>query len=61
MRAGVSSRAWAGIVEELRASAREYEATRELTEFVRHRGFPVDPRHNAKIDRRALAEWVAGR
>jgi acyl-CoA synthetase (AMP-forming)/AMP-acid ligase II len=61
LRAGVSSRAWAGIVEELRSLAREHEATRELTEFVRHRSFPVDPRHNAKIDRRALAEWVSRR
>ena len=29
--------------------------------FVQHGGFPVDIRHNAKIDRKVLGEWVRGR
>ena len=53
--------AWAGVAAELRALAREHGATRDLTAFVRHPSFPVDPRHNAKIDRGALASWVARR
>lgn len=30
-----------------------------VTEVLFHRGFPVDVRHNSKIDRPALAEWAA--
>jgi olefin beta-lactone synthetase len=43
----------------------ELGASRPDTAAVRtvlyHRGFPVDIRHNAKIDREVLAEWAARR
>ncbi|TFG53023.1 MAG: peptide synthase, partial [Gemmatimonadales bacterium] len=32
-----------------------------VTRFLRHRSFPVDPRHNSKIRREALAVWAAGK
>lgn len=35
--------------------------TRAVVTLLRHPGLPVDPRHNAKIDREALAGWAAGR
>ena len=37
------------------------EMTRPIRDVLFHRGFPVDIRHNAKIDREALAQWAAGR
>jgi acyl-CoA synthetase (AMP-forming)/AMP-acid ligase II len=61
LRPEVSSRMWPEIVASLRSIAEEHDATRGLTKFVRHPSFPVDPRHNAKIDRSALAEWVSRR
>ena len=33
--------------------------SRGIARFLRHREFPVDIRHNAKIGREALARWVA--
>ena len=35
--------------------------TRSIEHVLFHRAFPVDVRHNAKIDREALAVWAAGR
>jgi acyl-coenzyme A synthetase/AMP-(fatty) acid ligase len=32
-----------------------------VTAVLYHRGFPVDIRHNAKIDRPQLARWATGR
>ena len=32
----------------------------DIEHFLFHPGFPVDPRHNAKIDRRALQALLAG-
>lgn len=43
---------------ELRDIAARHELTRTITRFFRHDAFPVDVRHNAKIDRRALAVWA---
>jgi acyl-CoA synthetase (AMP-forming)/AMP-acid ligase II len=34
--------------------------TRAVQDLVFHPALPVDPRHNSKIDREALARWVAG-
>jgi acyl-coenzyme A synthetase/AMP-(fatty) acid ligase len=35
--------------------------TRPITTVLFHPGLPVDPRHNSKIDREALAGWAATR
>ncbi|MCA9607822.1 MAG: AMP-binding protein, partial [Myxococcales bacterium] len=43
---------------ELRALAEKHEATRGITRFEVHPGFPVDIRHNAKIKREQLGAWV---
>lgn len=49
----------ARVARELRELAAEHEATRDITEFVFQDRLPVDRRHNAKIDRPALAIRVA--
>jgi hypothetical protein len=36
-----------------------YEHTRLIKDFMFHPSFPVDVRHNAKIQREKLAIWVA--
>lgn len=38
-----------------------HEITRAIRRVLFHPGFPVDRRHNAKIDRTALARWAAKR
>jgi acyl-CoA synthetase (AMP-forming)/AMP-acid ligase II len=38
-----------------------HEFMNTIRRVLFHPGFPVDRRHNAKIDRPALAEWVASR
>ena len=48
------------IERELRALARAHELTEDIDHFLFHPAFPVDIRHNAKIDRPALARWAAG-
>ena len=49
------------LVSELHAMAERHAPTRAIKDFLFHRGFPVDIRHNAKIDRPALARWAAQR
>lgn len=44
--------------EELRSMANEHDFTGEIKDFLFHRKFPVDPRHNAKIYREKLAIWA---
>ncbi|MEU5809420.1 AMP-binding protein [Streptomyces sp. NPDC047718] len=55
--------AWHRLVGELRALACAHAPTTglELAEFLRHPGFPVDIRHNAKIGREELARWAERR
>jgi len=57
----VPERDWPRIARELAALAAHQALTRPLTRFLRHPRFPVDIRHNAKIDRLALAAWAAPR
>ncbi|MBN6150631.1 AMP-binding protein [Xanthomonas sp. AmX2] len=45
----------------LHALAQAHAHTRGIADFLRHPGFPVDIRHNAKIGREKLAIWAAGR
>lgn len=52
---------WKRIRFELRDFALRNEATNVIRHFWRHPGFPVDIRHNAKIDRLALAQWASKR
>jgi acyl-CoA synthetase (AMP-forming)/AMP-acid ligase II len=49
------------IVEELRALGARHAHTRGIDVFLRHPGFPVDIRHNAKINRERLAVWAGKR
>jgi acyl-CoA synthetase (AMP-forming)/AMP-acid ligase II len=44
---------------ELLAIGRANPMTRSIETFLFHPSFPVDPRHNAKIVREALAVWAA--
>jgi len=56
---GVSASRFAQIESELRALGAVHAHTAGITRFLRHRGFPVDIRHNAKIGRETLAAWAA--
>lgn len=47
------------IEKELLALGQENELTKEIRAGVYHPGFPVDVRHNAKINREQLAVWAA--
>ncbi|MFJ8159055.1 fatty acid CoA ligase family protein [Streptomyces sp. NPDC094468] len=58
---GVDEYHWRAIRGQLRALAGSNRTTRGLRDFLRHPGFPVDIRHNAKINREELARWAARR
>jgi len=47
------------IIDELQELAQEAGFGGRIEQFLPHRGFPVDPRHNAKIRRELLADWAA--
>ena len=49
------------ILEELRGLGRENSLTAGINDFLFHRSFPVDIRHNSKIFREQLAVWAASR
>ncbi len=46
------------LVDELLALGQEYEHTQEIQDFLFHKSFPVDVRHNVKIQREKLALWA---
>ncbi len=46
---------WPRLAEELWAMAKENPLTNDISAFMLCRAFPVDPRHNAKIDRQSIA------
>jgi acyl-CoA synthetase (AMP-forming)/AMP-acid ligase II len=50
---------WSVVEAMLRARAAEHPLTRAIGSFLAHPGFPVDVRHNAKIDRLRLGSWAA--
>ncbi len=56
---GVPAARFAAIEAELRALAAPHAQAARIGRFLRHRGFPVDIRHNAKIGREKLAVWAA--
>ncbi|MCF7221685.1 olefin beta-lactone synthetase [Marilutibacter chinensis] len=56
---GVPMREWPRIERELRALGAAHPHCAGIDRFLRHSGFPVDIRHNAKIGREKLADWAA--
>ena len=51
---------WSALIEELTALAKANPRTININTFLRYRrSFPVDVRHNAKINREKLSAWAA--
>ncbi|HET8818566.1 MAG TPA: fatty acid CoA ligase family protein [Xanthomonadaceae bacterium] len=59
--AGTRRGDWPRIEDELRALGSRHDHTAAIGTFLVHPGFPVDIRHNAKINRETLARWAAGK
>jgi acyl-CoA synthetase (AMP-forming)/AMP-acid ligase II len=59
-RSRLAGSAWPRLAAELAALARANPRTLDIETFLPHPAFPVDPRHNAKINREALAAWAEG-
>jgi acyl-CoA synthetase (AMP-forming)/AMP-acid ligase II len=55
-----TAEARAGLLEEVRRLGQANPLTAAIEDFLLHRAFPVDIRHNAKISREKLALWAAG-
>lgn len=55
---GHGRRDWPAIERQLREIARAHPKLRRIERFALHPGFPVDIRHNAKIGREKLTQWV---
>ncbi|WDJ06411.1 olefin beta-lactone synthetase [Xanthomonas campestris] len=55
---GVAASAFAEVETALRALGAAHPHTAGIARFLRHSGFPVDIRHNAKIGREKLAIWA---
>ena len=51
----------AELLPELRVMGEIHADAAHIEHFLVHPGFPVDIRHNAKIDREALARWAEGK
>jgi hypothetical protein len=49
------------LVDELLALGSQFEHTRQIQTILFHPSFPVDVRHNTKIQRHELAKWAAGK
>jgi acyl-CoA synthetase (AMP-forming)/AMP-acid ligase II len=60
-RAGVPATEHPRIERELRSLAEGHPVTKQLRTFLFHPAFPVDIRHNAKINREYLARWASAR
>ncbi len=46
------------LIDELRELGQQHEHTRDIRTVLFHPSFPVDVRHNTKIDRLALRDWA---
>lgn len=44
--------------DELKNIAKQYDHTKEIRKLFLYKNFPVDVRHNIKIDRQKLTQWV---
>ena len=60
LKPGVPDSEWVHVQAELERIAMRDPKTARIHHFLRHPGFPVDIRHNAKIGREKLAEWAKG-
>ncbi len=49
----------ARLIKELEELGAKFGHTKAIRHFLIHPGFPVDVRHNAKINREILSEWAA--
>ena len=58
---GVGAAGRERIAREVLALCAAHETTAAIRRVLFHPGFPVDRRHNAKIDRSALAKWASDR
>ncbi|MEU2429569.1 fatty acid CoA ligase family protein [Streptomyces sp. NPDC007861] len=58
---GTDRQQWPRIEGELRAMGANNPVTKPISDFLPHRAFPVDIRHNAKIRRELLAGWAEDR
>ncbi|MCW2639004.1 MAG: AMP-binding protein [Dactylosporangium sp.] len=58
LRGGVPATERGRVTRQLRELAGRYEVTRGLDTFLFHPSFPVDIRHNAKINREYLSGWA---
>jgi acyl-CoA synthetase (AMP-forming)/AMP-acid ligase II/pimeloyl-ACP methyl ester carboxylesterase len=58
---GVRKSEYPRIIEELLELGGRYAHTAQIRHFLFHNGFPVDIRHNAKINRERLARWAQGK
>ncbi|MFP6584299.1 MAG: fatty acid CoA ligase family protein [Candidatus Hydrogenedentota bacterium] len=58
LKENVDSQCFDEIVADLNRITEKYDHTRGITTFLRHDGFPMDVRHNAKIFREKLAIWA---
>lgn len=47
------------LIKDLKEIGAKYEHTSSINHFLIHTGFPVDVRHNAKINRETLSEWAS--
>ena len=47
------------LIKELRRIAQSYDHTKDIQHFLVHPRFPVDARHNVKINRHTLAHWAS--
>lgn len=50
---------WSAIKNELSHLAKMHKQSAQIEDFLLHPSFPVDIRHNAKIDRMKLGQWAA--
>jgi olefin beta-lactone synthetase len=48
------------VAREVKEKLAAHPVYKDVNQVLFHKAFPVDPRHNAKIDRSALAEWASG-
>jgi acyl-CoA synthetase (AMP-forming)/AMP-acid ligase II len=46
------------LLQELKEMVHNYERVKAVKHFFIHKNFPVDTRHNIKIDRNLLAQWA---
>jgi olefin beta-lactone synthetase len=49
---------WVNILQDLSKKSKQFPMTHEIKRFIEHPSFPVDTRHNAKIKREVLSQWL---